>query len=82
MAKGNKENQLTEVKLRDQGFLFHFILGSEFLTELKHFFKTNRQGQEPYLCLLTRLKRLVRVKSGTLFAADLQLVCIIMTAFA
>ena len=28
------------------------------------------------------LKRLVRVKSGTLFTADLQLVCIIMTAFA
>lgn len=28
------------------------------------------------------LKRLVRVKSGTLFTADLQLVCIIITAFA
>lgn len=28
------------------------------------------------------LKRLVRVKSGTLFTADLQRVCIIMTAFA
>lgn len=73
--------QLKEIKV--VFFLFYFILGSELLTELKHFLRSiDKARSHIYVSWQDKTTGVVRVKSGALFTADPQLVCIVMTALA